>query len=229
MANVVHETSTDRYLRAVAGRLRVRPDARVLNIACEEELVPSFLRGTVREENVQGVDLDDHVVDGKRVLRCNVDKEPLPFADGSFDVVVSVWGLEHFATDRVIREAARVLKPGGSLIFVTSNLSSPLFAVKQLLGGRFARWYYRRILRSRYEPHATHYRLNRISAVKRAAKNANLNIEQLTLLGPAHALYYLNFSHTAQRLATWFDRKVLTNRVLGWSKPYIVGALVKPA
>jgi ubiquinone/menaquinone biosynthesis C-methylase UbiE len=43
--------------------------------------------------------------------------ERLPFAESSFDRVVTIWLLEHVATPgRVIAEALRVLRPGGSLI-----------------------------------------------------------------------------------------------------------------
>lgn len=41
--------------------------------------------------------------------------ESLPFADGSFDLVVSQWGIEYSDLDRAIPELLRVLKPGGAV------------------------------------------------------------------------------------------------------------------
>ncbi|MDE0001345.1 MAG: class I SAM-dependent methyltransferase, partial [Rhodospirillaceae bacterium] len=41
--------------------------------------------------------------------------ESLPFADGSFDVVVSQYGLEYADLEPTLSEAARVLAPGGRL------------------------------------------------------------------------------------------------------------------
>lgn len=47
----------------------------------------------------------------------------LPFRDGSFDVVVSMEGIEHFENQAAfVREVARVLAPGGLLVLTTPNV-----------------------------------------------------------------------------------------------------------
>ena len=52
------------------------------------------------------------------VTRIVGDLRGLPFAPDSFDVVFSTWALETLATGRdiALRELARVLKPGGTLV-----------------------------------------------------------------------------------------------------------------
>ncbi len=48
--------------------------------------------------------------------------EELPFSDGAFDAVVTADTLEHVENvDRVVEEAARVLKPGGRFVYDTVN------------------------------------------------------------------------------------------------------------
>ena len=47
----------------------------------------------------------------------NTPAEDLPLEDGSFDAVVSQYGIEYSDTERSIPEALRVLAPGGSLRF----------------------------------------------------------------------------------------------------------------
>jgi SAM-dependent methyltransferase len=49
--------------------------------------------------------------------------EDLPFPDASFDMVISEYGASLWADpDQWIPEAARVLRPGGRLVFLTSSL-----------------------------------------------------------------------------------------------------------
>jgi len=68
------------------------------------------------------------------VVYAAADVRFIPFADGSFDLILSDSTLDHFhATDDIhvaLRELARVLKPGGTLIITLDNpknLTDPLF------------------------------------------------------------------------------------------------------
>lgn len=48
---------------------------------------------------------------------------PLPFRDACFDALVSMEGIEHFENQTgFVRECARVLKPGGTMILSTPNI-----------------------------------------------------------------------------------------------------------
>jgi SAM-dependent methyltransferase len=54
----------------------------------------------------------------------NVAAEQLPFAQDSFELVVSNFAIEYAALDIALSEAARVLVPGGSLILVLHSTDS---------------------------------------------------------------------------------------------------------
>lgn len=58
---------------------------------------------------------------GTRLVRA--DAEALPFRDGSFDIACSAYGALPFVADsaRVMREVARVLKPGGRWVFSVTH------------------------------------------------------------------------------------------------------------
>lgn len=63
---------------------------------------------------------------------------PLPFAEATFDMVVSIEVLEHVAAPYVVlEEIFRILKPGGRLIFSTPNVANILSRLSFLATGHF--------------------------------------------------------------------------------------------
>ena len=95
-------------------------------------------RAAGRELTLTGVDLAD--IDPARFLPehqmdlesarfiGNIAAESLPFADGSFDVVVSQYGLEYADLDLALSEVARVLAPGGHLHWLAHGTDSIVVA-----------------------------------------------------------------------------------------------------
>jgi SAM-dependent methyltransferase len=58
----------------------------------------------------------------------------LPFATGAFDVVYANFVVEHLERpDHAFAEWHRVLRPGGSVILLTSNVSNPLVAAARIV------------------------------------------------------------------------------------------------
>jgi SAM-dependent methyltransferase len=103
----------DRYLA---------PGASALDIGCghADFLAPVY----ARTPNGVGLDPDKRALDRNTTLLRRVAglADALPFADGSFDVALSVWLLEHLARPaHTFREIHRVLRPGGHAIFLTPN------------------------------------------------------------------------------------------------------------
>jgi len=122
-------------LRFRAAKPHVRPGSRVLDLGCG--LQAAFLEyagGKIAE----GVGIDDQVESGKRGrwqrIRADVHS-PLPFPDGRFDHVVMLAVLEHLPNpEPVLREAYRVIGPGGSLIMTwPSALVDPMLTVLHAL------------------------------------------------------------------------------------------------
>ena len=63
--------------------------------------------------------------------------ELLPFADDTFDLVYANFVVEHLARpERAFSEWRRVLRPGGTLVLLTSNRASPLMAAADRLPQR---------------------------------------------------------------------------------------------
>ncbi len=65
---------------------------------------------------------DPSLLDDPRVEFRQATVPPLPFADGSFDCVITFQVIEHIDDDaRFVREICRVLRPGGRLVVTTPN------------------------------------------------------------------------------------------------------------
>ena len=58
-----------------------------------------------------GIDIED----------VNFERDPMPFADNSIDIFVSLAVLEHVEPGNFLSEALRVLKPGGTIFLSTPN------------------------------------------------------------------------------------------------------------
>lgn len=60
------------------------------------------------------------------VASCDIERDPLPFADASFSTVLLNEVFEHLRIDLIftMREISRVLRPGGALLLSTPNLLS---------------------------------------------------------------------------------------------------------
>ena len=123
------------HRRRLAGDLRIveqrlRPGARVLEYGAVPLLMTAALAGLDFE--VSALDVGPERFSkaiaslGLDVVRCDVETEPAPFADETFDAVLFNELFEHLRIDPVftLREVHRVLRPGGALLLSTPNLRS---------------------------------------------------------------------------------------------------------
>lgn len=107
----------------VADAATVVNGERVLDVACGTGvLAREILRRVGPSGSVAGIDPDPGMIEVAKEITPSVEwrqgrAESLPFSDGSFDAVVSQFGLMFF-TDRAqaIREMLRVLTHGGRLV-----------------------------------------------------------------------------------------------------------------
>jgi SAM-dependent methyltransferase len=130
-ANMLHE-----YLDA----MQIAPAANVLDLGCGTGLVARAIAGhSGFTGSVAGIDLSPHLVAAatrlageegvaQRITFQRGDVRKLPFADAAFDAVVAHTLISHVpGPQAVLAEAARVLKPGGTLAVFDGDYGSLTF------------------------------------------------------------------------------------------------------
>lgn len=119
---------------------RWMPDGALLDVGCAPAHMTALLSLTGRD--VVGVDLAPERVAGfidrfgLDVRRCDIEREPLPFADVSFSGALLCETFEHLRVDPVfvLAEIQRVLAPGARLLLTTPNVYSLPSLGRFLLG-----------------------------------------------------------------------------------------------
>lgn len=114
--------------------------ARVLDAPCGGT---AALTRALREQafDAVGADIDPQAAVhlGAAFEKVNLDA-PLPWTDQSFHAVISTEGIEHLENHfSFLREAHRILKPGGVLVLTTPNTTALRSRVRFFGSGFFGR------------------------------------------------------------------------------------------
>lgn len=94
-----------------------------------------------RFQRVIGIDVVryDDLVPGIEFRQANLDTEPLPVADADADVAAAVETIEHLENPRaLVRELARIVRPGGWVVVTTPNQLSALSLLTLMTKQRFS-------------------------------------------------------------------------------------------
>jgi SAM-dependent methyltransferase len=203
----------------------VTRDSNVLDLGCGRGGVAEVIWRDVRL--AAGVDVDMASLTGHRAKGMPVVRavaENLPFPSDSFDVVVSVWVLEHLADPlEVFIEVRRVLRPGGHFIFLTPNLRNPLMVMNRL--GKALPALQRRLVprvygRDEADTFPVQYRANTERDIKTYAQASGLQVQEMRVV-PDPTYLAMN--------GILFSASVMSERVMpkGWGV-HLLGDLVRP-
>lgn len=206
----------------------VTPSSRILEVGAGsgEGLQNRFqLKGKVAE--YVGIDLDPRVLNNPNLDKALVcAAEALPFEDASFDLVFHTMVAEHLRDPlAATREAARVLKNGGRLLFETPSRFYYPMLVSTVTPHWFHELYVQRFGSGRRsdDVFSTTYHLNDKKCILSVMENAGLDPDiHFWSIPPG----YLRFSRPSFLLGVLYERTV--ERVLPAARGRIVVIATKP-
>lgn len=115
------------------------PGARILDAPCGSGALAVALAGRGFAATGADVDAEAAQILGPAFAQVNLN-EPLPWAEQSFDAVVSTEGIEHLENHfSFLRETCRILKQGGVLLLTTPNITALRSRVRFFSSGFFGR------------------------------------------------------------------------------------------
>ena len=147
--------------------------------------------------------------------------ESLPFEDNSFDVVVSLWVLEHLENpSKVFKEISRVLKPDGVFMFATSNRDYLPLKLMDRLKFEGLNHLINKVLfgRDEKEVFEAFYRANNLKALDALAEGV-FQVEELRLNSDVSYTSFNTFTYKMSCLAV----ALFTGYFSKFISPHIVG------
>ncbi|MCH7344169.1 class I SAM-dependent methyltransferase [Pelomonas sp. CA6] len=205
----------------------MRPGMTLLDAGCGRS-APVLRKYLGRVQRLIGIDLVEFVDVAPGIETYNADLGRLPLEDASVDLIMSRSVFEHLADPQAVyAEMARVLKPGGTLIFLTANLWDYGTLAARLIPNR---WHGRvvRYVEGRKEEDTfpTQYKTNTRGDIERLARGSGLRLQSLDYLNQ-YPNYFM-FNGALFFLGMCFERVTSRFDALKLLRGWLLVTLVKP-
>lgn len=116
----------DKLARYLSSRYKLPQGSKLLDLGCGRgEFLRGFIRCGLDGCGVDQSSIAKSICPEAEILQSDLENEPLPYDDNSFDVVFSKSVLEHFYyPEKLVMEIYRIVKPGGLVITMVPDWES---------------------------------------------------------------------------------------------------------
>lgn len=183
----------------------VTPETALLDLGCGRASLAGAAFQNARQSF--GIDMDFDALRANTTVAhaLQANGETLPVVSASFDLLTSQWVMEHLLRPEcVFQEMARVLRPGGQAILLTTNALNYIPFVSRLTpaawqSGILERWF----KRPEHESYPTYFRANTRRRLAYLAQAVGLELTACEYVGNP---FYLAFSPLLFWLALLFEK-----------------------
>lgn len=209
------------------GALLGNGDGTLLDAGCGRTL-PVLRRFVGKAKRLIGVELVEFTDVPAGMETYNADLAHIPLPDASVDVIMSRSVFEHLTDpESVYREFARVLKPGGRIIFLTANLYDYGTFVARLVPNRLHSKVVKVVEgRAEEDTFPTAYKTNTRADVERLAAGVGMKVQSFEYL--SQYPNYLMFSGVVFFLGMCYEKVIARFHALRFLRGWILVTLQKP-
>lgn len=211
-------------------RRRIGPSSVLLDAGCGStgEVVARLSRSVARSIGVDVVPFRGPLA-GSPVHLMRNDLGAISLKSGSVDCVISRSVMEHLKDPLpVYRELYRVLKPGGSFVFLTPNLWDYGSLISKAIPNSLHPWLVRKVEgRNEDDTFPAFYQSNTAGAIGRLAAASGFKVESIRYLGQYPC--YLRFNALLFLLGTAYEKVTSRFEALRYLRGWLLAVLDKPA
>ena len=205
----------------------ISPNTILLDAGCGRT-VPVLRNYIGRAARLIGVELVEFTDVPESIEAISADLGAVPMPDASVDLIMSRSVFEHIENpEAVYKEFARLLKPGGRVVFLTANLWDYGTVVARIIPNR----YHPRLVakfegRAEEDVFPTQYKTNSRADVERLAHQSLLQVEDFRYLSQ-YPNYFL-FNGALFFLGTCYEKIISRFDALAWLRGWVLVTLRKP-